>query len=70
MTVAFTLTDARVTARIVNLAYRMGARVERIRLDARGQRFDAEFKFGGEHETLRRLDSQLARLVSDETVEG
>ena len=55
MTVAFTLSDARVTARI--------------RLDARDQRFDAEFKFGGEHETLRRLDSQLTRLVADESAD-
>ncbi len=69
MTVAFTLDDARVTARIVNLAYRLGARVERIRLDARGTHFDAEFKFNGETETLRRLDSQLTRLVADETAE-
>jgi hypothetical protein len=65
VTIEETVNDPRLVARIVNLAERCGCRYRSISAESNDDlATHLRFEFAGEAEALRRLESQIARLVA------
>jgi hypothetical protein len=65
VTIEETVNDPRLVARIVNLAERCGCRYRSISAESNDDlATHLRFEFAGEAEALRRLGSQIARLVA------
>lgn len=67
MTLALVLHDWRMLERIVGLTHRLGCSYRSVEVSARDDNvYDATIEFAGPPDQLRRLDTQLTRLLDDD----
>jgi len=66
LTTRFTMNEGRLIARIISLAERNGCSYTRISVTAGPGGYDTEVDFTGNPDALRRLDSQLHKLLLDD----
>ena len=66
MTLALVLHDWRMLERIVGLTHRLGCSYTRVEVASRDRLFHATIQFEGSPAQLRRLDTQLNRLLEDD----
>lgn len=66
MSSSFIMHDWRLLERIVGLTHRMGCSYTRVDVRADGAHYKADIDFVGPPDSLRRLSSQLNRLLNDD----
>lgn len=66
MSSTFVLYDWRLLERIVGLTHRLGCAYTRVDVKADGEVYTANIDFTGPPDALRRLSSQLNRLLNDD----
>jgi glycine cleavage system regulatory protein len=62
---SFETTDARLLARIINLAHRFGCSYTRLVAQRTGERYAATIELSGPADALRRLNLLVGKLTND-----
>ncbi len=61
-----TANDGRILARIIHLAHRFGCTYTSVAAENVGTEYRMQFAFAGPGDALRRLDSQITKLLNDD----
>lgn len=67
MTISVEMSDIRLGARIINMAYRFNCRTEEVHIEPAAGAFSGRFVFAGETDALRRLVMAVEKVVRDDT---
>jgi hypothetical protein len=66
VTVSVDMSDARLAARIINMAYRFNCRTEEVHVEPNAKLYSGRFVFAGEADALRRLVMAVEKVVRDD----
>lgn len=66
MTISVEMSDPRLAARIINMAYRFNCRTEEVHVEPTTRSFSGRFVVAGDADALRRLVMAVEKVVRDD----